>query len=167
MPSQGRGDRAARQIVVAQRGMTNVTGNEYFLGRASGNQQLAVGKVAVGERRVDAHFVFVVGQSRKLIVGKAKSPGGTVVGRTIGDPLRVIRIREQVLLQLGKAQACVYRNAVADDMQIRSSEIDNALARTDLDVGVPYVPLLRYGPIEDLQTRWHLAYLKGHILPDD
>ena len=87
-PGQGHGDRDSRQVVVAQRRMTDVARKQDFVLAFTWEIELSVGQVAVFQRRVDADVVLRIRQCRGLLGADAKSPGLRVVRGLIRDPVR-------------------------------------------------------------------------------
>jgi hypothetical protein len=59
---------------------------------------------------------------------------------------------EDVLLQLAEGHRPSPRGAVADDVQVPTTEIHHAFSGRILDVSVPDVPFLRYGPISNARV---------------
>ena len=53
-----------------------------------------------------------------------------------------------------------YVFAVADDVEVRLAEVDDAPAVCGGDVSVPDIPLVRDGPVEDLGAAGHLVDLE-------
>src|SRR5262245_30267743 len=70
-------------------------------------------------------------------------------------------------LEIGAPHGCVYRHAVADDMEIGLPEVDDPVAGPVLDPRIADVPLTRHGPIEDVGARGHFAHLQGNLASDD
>ena len=129
-------------------------------------QILAVGQKSIFKARVDEHLIGLVSQAFELTVRHAESPVLGIIGCSIGDQIRLIRQRVKMLLELGQRDPLSHGHAVAHDVQVRPSKVDNLFAPLILDVGVANVPLARDGPIEDRGPRRHLVHLKLDMRAD-
>ena len=98
--------------------MAGVRRNEHLVVGFTGEVALAVGELTVLERAVDADLVLVVGELAKRPVAQTEAPGFAVIRRPIGNPVRALGNRREVLLQLGKSHARAHRSAVVDDVQV-------------------------------------------------
>ena len=84
---------------------------------------------------------------------EAELPGARVVRRAVGpSPAAPCT---QVRSQLVQGHLGAYRLAVADDVEVRLAEVDDALARARRNVRVADVPLVGDGPVEDLRPARH------------
>ena len=82
--------RDARTIVVGQRGMADMDGQQKFIVRFSLMQILAIGQMAICKARVDDHLISLVAQRLELSMGQAKCPIFRVIGRSIRDEIGLI-----------------------------------------------------------------------------
>src|SRR3569833_240853 len=103
--------------------MADVRGDENLRLLLTGNDQLAIGQRSGRERRVDMHTVSPALQPGALVVREAETPTPTIVGRDVRYCVRLLRKREQVLLQLIQGQPGINGFRVADHVQIVVSEI--------------------------------------------
>src|SRR5207248_5411264 len=60
-----------------------------------------------------------------------------------------------------------HRHAVADDVQVRLLEVDDAAAVRRSDVRVPDVPFQRDRPVQHLRAGRHLVAVERDVLADD
>src|ERR1700733_6817562 len=60
----------------------------------------------------------------------------------------------------------MYGCAVIHHLQVTLLEVHDPLAVGALDVGIPDIPLLRYGPVKDRGAAWHLEGLKRNTASD-
>ena len=95
-PGQVRRHRDARQVVVGQRRVADMAGDDHLVGDLTGDHVLGVGEVAVRECGVDAHLVVAVRQRVQGLLGQAESPLRLVVARAVRHPARVVRQGVQV-----------------------------------------------------------------------
>src|SRR5262249_46555318 len=151
-----------REIIVGQRGMTYVTRDEDFARRLTGKVVLTVCQRPRLERRVDTDLVLTVGHRVELTLAQAKAPGLAIEGRAIWDPLGPVGQRVQVWSQLGERHATPYRDAVADDVEVRALEVDHASAARILHPGVSDVPLLWHDPVEGGRSGGDLVQRQRH-----
>jgi len=105
-----------------------------------------------GRRRVDAHLVEPVRKARQCVLAQAEPPVLPVVRRPVGDQVRLLRDRVEVLLQLCERHRRVHRRAVAHDVEAGVPEIHDPPAACVLDPGVADIPFLRHCPVERLRA---------------
>ena len=110
-------ERHSGKIVVANRRVTNVTGDEHLIGTFPGDQALRIGQVPRFERRVDNHFIQTLLQIIELILAEAKSPALLIVGCLVRNPVGVIGKRIQVLTQFRQRHPFVDGGAVVQNVQ--------------------------------------------------
>ena len=70
--------------------MARVAGEQYFTPRLTRQEQLTVSQVTIRERGIDVHFVFVVRELLTLAMAETETPCLAVIGRSIGNPVRVL-----------------------------------------------------------------------------
>ena len=131
--------------------------------RHSAVEVLCIGKMAAFKARIDQHLVNAVLKRRELSVGHAESPLLCVVGRPVGNEIRLLWKCEHVLLQLLERHLLMHRDAVVQDVQIRTPKIHDTLARWALYVGVANVPFTRHDPIEHLCPSRYLVQLEVDV----
>ncbi len=166
-PRQEHRHRDARQVVVGQRRVADVAGDDHLVGDLPGDDVLGVGEVAVRERGVDAHLVVALGQPVQGLLGQAEPPVGRVVAGAVRHPGGVVRQGVQVSAQLGQRHGRRHRHAVAEHVQAGRGEVDDPAAGGVGDVRVPDVPLLRHRPVEHLRPGRYLVHLQRNVLADD
>jgi hypothetical protein len=98
-----------REVVVAEGRVTRVARDQHLVGRAPGEDALAVGQVARLERRVDADLILVLRQRDHVAMAQAESPVRLVVGRAVGDPVGMLGQRVEMWLQLRQRHARAHR----------------------------------------------------------
>src|SRR6266850_7085418 len=98
--------------------MARVAGDQYLVRRFPGEEVLTVSEVTILERRVDVDLVCRLLLENKKKLRKAESPTFLVVGSPIGNPIRALRNREEMLFQFRKRDAALNGDAVIDDVQI-------------------------------------------------
>jgi hypothetical protein len=74
--------------------------------------------------------------------------------------------RVQVAPQFRQSQSGSHGHAVVDDVQIRVSKIDNAIAAGVLDVGISNIPFAWYSPVKHLASAHNLVDPKRNSLSD-
>lgn len=75
--------------------------------------------------------------------------------------------RENMTFQLLERQLGMDGGTVVQNMQVRSFEIDNAIALLVCNVSVPDIPLGRNGPIEDRRSGRDLLDRKFNVAPEN
>lgn len=84
LPGQEDRDRDAGQVVVGQRRVAGVAGDDHLVRDLPGDHVLGVGEVAVGEGGVDAHLVLAVRHRVQGLLGQAEPPLRLVVTGAVG-----------------------------------------------------------------------------------
>ena len=125
-----------------------MTGDEDLVVGRTLQPVFAVGQASGLKGRVDADLVGLILQAFKLAVAEAKPPVFPVIRRTIRNPVRCIRQREQVRPEFAERHRLVHRDAVVQHVEVTPPEVDDAFAGRVLNVSVPDVPFLRNGPVE-------------------
>lgn len=166
-PGQERRHRDAGQVVVGQRRVADVAGDDHLVGDLPGDHVLGVGEVAVLQRGVDAHLVVAFGHRVQGVLRQAEPPLRLVVTGAVRNPVRVVRQGVQVLAQLRQRQGPRHRDAVAEYVQAGRGEVDDPVPGAVGDVRVADVPLLRHRPVEHLGAGRHLVHLERDVLADD
>jgi len=69
---------------------------------------------------------------------------------------------EKMRPQFRQRHLGVNRLAIADDVEIRLLEVDDAMAAGSLDEGFLDRPFIRHGPVEHARPRRHFGDLKRH-----
>ena len=151
------------QVVVRQRRMADMGREEHLFVARSGNEHFAVGERAGLERRVDADLVVTVLEPEQVVVGEAEAPALLVVRRAVGDEVGTVGQREEVAAEVRQCEALPHRCAVADEVQVRPGEVDDAIARCVLDEGVADVPLGRDDPVERGSARRDLVDVEREL----
>ena len=139
--------------------MTDVGGEDdlpRIRGFRRGNQQLPHRKRAVEEFRVDHHMVIPFGQGLQLPLSHAEAAAFLVIRGHVGDDLRIVLLRVNILLQLRERQHTVHGRGIAQHMQVVLPHVDHALPVRALDIGFAKPPFLRHRPVKDLRPRGHL-----------
>src|SRR5215831_18919930 len=98
--------------------MTSMRRDQYLFTRSSRQIVFAIGQVSVFEGGVDGNLIVAVFQGQKSFVRQAESPIALIVRSTVRDPLRTIRKREQMRLQLAERHYCMHWHAVVHHVQI-------------------------------------------------
>src|SRR6266702_5317242 len=146
--------------------MTNMTRDQYLIGRTTAHIALSVCQVPVFERRVDADFVVAVRERQHLAMGQAESPVFLIVRRAVRDPVRSIGKRKQVRLEFAQWHGRVHRRTVIQDVQVALPKVHDPLPIRTLDIGIANIPLFRYGPVEHRGTSWDLNDLQLNTVLD-
>src|SRR5262249_1236446 len=105
-------------------------------------------------------------QGQKSFVRQAESPIALIVRSTVRDPLRTIRKREQMRLQLAERHYCMHWHAVVHHVQIVMLKIYHPLPTWNPYVSVPNVPFLRNLPVEDTGSSRDFESLDWDVLLD-
>ncbi len=147
--------------------MANMGGDENLFLRCTGEHQLGIRQGPVLEGRIDANFVGARRKTIERLLRQAESPSLIVVRGAVGHPMGSIGQGVQPGPELVERKGRSHRDAVVDYVQVRSSKIHHALPRCVLDPGIPDVPLLGNGPIEDGSSGRHLTDGKRHMTPHD
>src|SRR2546423_4014865 len=121
-------DRHPGQVVVRQRRMAAVTGEQNFVGALSRQVQLSPIQMSWRERTVDADVVNVVRQIHKVSVRETEAPAFPIVRSAIRNPVWPFRQREEVRTELVQGHLRSYRRAVVHDVQIVPAKVDDALS---------------------------------------
>ena len=100
-------------------------------------------------------------------MAETESPVVVVIRRAVGDPVGVFWQRVKVRLQLGESHRLANRNAVADDMEVVASEIDNALSLAVSDEGVTDIPLPGDIPVENLCSGRYFMNIQRNVISED
>ncbi len=162
-----RQQRHARQVVVAERRMTNVAVQQDLVFDVTGKTALGVCEAAVGERAVDAHFVLARLELLEVPMGETESPSLLVVRRPERNPIRVVRQRVQMRLQVGQRHLRPDRRGIPDHVERVALQVDDPIAARALHPGLADVPLLRNGPVEDGRAARHLEDFEWDVLLHD
>jgi hypothetical protein len=76
----------------------------------------------------------------------------------------MLRVGVQVLLQFRQWHSGTYGEAVADNVEVASPEVDDPVTVRIRDVRITDVPFVRDDPIEYLGAAWHLVSLERNVL---
>src|SRR6516164_4457109 len=98
---------------------------------------------------------------------QTESPGLFIVGRPVGNPVRMVWHRVQMFLQLRQGHFRTNRNAVVDDVKAGALEIDDLLTVGPFYVGIPHVPFFRYIPIKNWRPRSNFMEFEGNVFLND
>ena len=142
----------ARQVVVGQRGVADVGGDEHLLGAVTGQDAFAEGHRPLHEIGIDTDLVGAGLQRLQLPVGQAEAPVTLEVLRAIGNPVRPVGQREEMRAQFVQRQRPPKRGAVVDQMQVVVGNVHHLAAVRPLDPRGPHHPFLRHLPVEDLRA---------------
>src|SRR6185503_16556475 len=107
--------------------MADVRGNQDFVVRLTGKKHFTVGERTGLQRRVNANFIGPLAQGLKLLklpMGEAETPILRGKAVAIGNPVRAVRQGVQMRLQFAPTKRLVYRDAIADDMQVAVAKIN-------------------------------------------
>src|SRR5580704_12973721 len=118
--------RHAREVIIAERGMARVTRDQYLVIGGALDPIFAVRQVSWLEGRVDADLGVPFLHAFQLPVAQAKSPGFTIVGGTVRNPVRRFRQREEVWLEFRERHGLVHRYAVVEHVEVAPSEVDES-----------------------------------------
>ena len=121
--------RHAGEVVVTERGMAGVTGDQDLVFLLSGEIILSIGEVAWFQGTVDADLIAVILHFQKIVMTQAESPGFLVIGGTVGNPVRMLRKGKEMVFQFRQRQGRPDGHAVTDHMQVRFPEINHPLDR--------------------------------------
>ena len=158
VPREVGGQDHARQVVVAERGVTNVTRHEDLVGSFTREHQLPIGQMPGRERRIDPDFVIPIRKRFQLGVRQTESPRGRVVRRAVGNPVGMVRECKAVVTQLVERHGSVHWGAIVQHVQVRAPEVHDPFAARVLHVGIADVPFLRHGPIQHLRATGHFEH---------
>jgi hypothetical protein len=122
---------------------------------------LGIGQRTGRQRRIHARFVFAVRQRVEGALAHAEPPLLLVVRGPVRNEVRLIRQREDVLLQLGQRHAHMHGRGIVEHMQRVRPEVDDALPCSVLDVGVANGPLVGDGPVQNLGACRRFRALNG------
>src|SRR5450432_2408322 len=96
--SQFNRERDTGKVVIRERRMANMTGDEHLIGLLTFKQVFAIGQVPIRERRVNAHVVFLlVAQLPELPLAQAEAPVFLIVRSSIWNPLGMTLDREEMI----------------------------------------------------------------------
>src|SRR5580765_5764745 len=91
-PGHRHGHGHAGEVVIAQRGMADVTRDQHLIVFMPGKHKLAICKMPVRKGRINAHRISATFAERlELSLRDAESPCFAIVRRLVGDPVRVRR----------------------------------------------------------------------------
>ena len=155
-----------RQVVVAERRVTDVRREQDLVLRLTRQEALRVGDDAVLERGVDHRLVLAVLERLQLPVRQAETPVLVVVRGSVRDQVRPFRVGEEVLPELGQGQPLADRDAVAEHVQVRVREVDDPFPVGPREPRLADVPLPRQRPVVDLCAARHLRALERDLLLD-
>src|ERR1700733_1605216 len=99
--------------------MAGMTGDNNLIARLPWQIAFAVCEQSVLEARVDADLVVSFVHGQELGVGETETPILFVIGRSIGYPIRLLRDREQMCLQVTQRHRRLDRYAVIHYVEVR------------------------------------------------
>src|SRR6202020_1266603 len=86
----------ARKIVIRQRRVASMAGNQDLVARSARNVTLRISQMTIFEIGIDTNFILAVLEIFHLTVRQTKSPGFLVIGSSIGYPIGPLGNREQM-----------------------------------------------------------------------
>jgi hypothetical protein len=87
-------DRNPREIVIRERRMAGVAGNQDFLTGCPRNEKLAQCQVALRVTGIDEDLVFALFEFLQIVMRQAETPGFLVIARAIRNQVRLVRETE-------------------------------------------------------------------------
>ena len=115
------------------------------------------------QNRVDADFVFTIRQTFQQLMADTEAPGFVIIGRAVGNEVRLFGQRKKMRLQVSQYHLLVDRDAIAYQMQIRALKVDHLFALCIFYKRIANIPLLGHRPVENLcpcrhfvQGQWNL-----------
>ena len=125
------------------------------------------------QRRVEVDSVLSGLERLELAPAHAEPPLLLPVRGAVRHQVGVVGVGEDVLAQLLERDGGVDRHAVAEDVERRIGEVDDALSVGPLDPGAADRPFAGHLPVEDLRPRrrlddleWEVAGEHGERLAD-
>src|SRR5215831_2362229 len=96
-------------------------------------------------------------------MGDAEAPVLRIIGSSIGDEIGLIGKCVKMTLELVQRKLLSHRYAIAHDVQIRVSKVDDLFTLFVLNVRIPNIPLAGDRPIEDFSSRRHLMHVQWNV----
>src|SRR5260370_20950866 len=96
-------------------------------------------------------------------MGHGEWPVLGIIRSSIGDKIGLIGKRVEMRLEFAQRNPLSHWGAIAHDMQIRVSKVDDLFTLFVLNVRIPNIPLARDRPIEDCRSRRHLMHVQWNV----